>query len=216
MKEYWQRLRDEMVDNQLIPRGIHDELVLSAFHKIPRHCFVSKEIRGESAYSDHPLSIGKGQTISQPYMVALMTELLQLKGEEKVLEIGAGSGYQAAILAELANQVYTVERIVSLAERAEQTLSELGYNNVKVGIKDGTLGWEEFSPYDGIVVTAGAPSIPPVLIEQLSPEGRLVIPIGGTFSQTLTLVVKEQGKVVSSDICSCVFVPLIGKQGWKK
>ena len=216
MKEYWQRLRNEMVDNQLIPRGIHDELVLSAFRKIPRHCFVSKEVGRENAYSDHPLSIGKGQTISQPYMVALMTELLQLKGEEKVLEVGAGSGYQAAILAELAKEVYTVERIVSLAERAEQTLSELGYNNVKVGIKDGTLGWEEFSPYDGIVVTAGAPSIPPVLIEQLSPEGRLVIPIGGTFSQTLTLVVKEQGKVVSSDICSCVFVPLIGKQGWKK
>ena len=216
MKEYWQRLRDEMVDNQLIPRGVHDELVLSAFRKVPRHYFVSKEVKRENAYSDHPLSIGKGQTISQPYMVALMTELLQLKGEEKVLEIGAGSGYQAAILAELAKEVYTVERIVSLAERAEQTLSELGYNNVKVGIKDGTLGWEEFSPYDGIVVTAGAPSIPPVLIEQLSPEGRLVIPIGGTFSQMLTLVVKEQGKVVSSDICSCVFVPLIGKQGWKK
>ncbi len=216
MKECWQRLRNEMVDNQLVPRGIHDELVLSAFRKVPRHCFVSKEVRTENAYSDHPLSIGKGQTISQPYMVALMVELLQLKGEEKVLEVGTGSGYQAAILAELANQVYTVERIASLAERAEQVLPELGYNNVKVGIRDGTLGWEEFSPYDGIVVSAAAPSIPPVLIEQLSSKGRLVIPVGGTFSQMLTLVVKEQGKVVSSDICSCVFVPLIGKQGWKK
>ena len=216
MKECWQRLRNEMVDNQLVPRGIHDELVLSAFRRVPRHCFVSKVVRKENAYSDHPLSIGKGQTISQPYMVALMVELLQLKGDQKVLEVGTGSGYQAAILAELANQVYTVERIASLAERAEQNLSELGYSNVKVGIKDGTLGWEEFSPYDGIVVSAAAPSIPPVLIEQLSPQGRLVIPVGGTFSQTLTLVVKEQGKVVSSNICSCVFVPLIGKQGWKK
>ena len=216
MKERWQQLRDQMVDNQLIPRGIHDELVLSAFRKVPRHCFLSKEFRRESAYSDHPLPIGSGQTMSQPYMVALMTELLQLKGKEKVLEVGSGSGYQAAILAELAKEVYTAERIASLAERAKQTLSELGYSNVKVGVRDGTLGWKEFSPYDGIVVTAGAPSIPSALIEELSPGGRLVIPLGSAFSQMLTLVVKDQGKIVTSDICSCVFVPLIGREGWKK
>jgi len=216
MKERWQQLRDQMVDNQLIPRGIHDELVLSAFRKVPRHCFLSKEFRRESAYGDHPLPIGSGQTVSQPYMVALMTELLQLKGKERVLEVGSGSGYQAAILAELAKEVYTAERIASLAECAEQTLSELGYSNVRVGVRDGTLGWKEFSPYDGIVVTAGAPSIPSALIEELSPGGRLVIPIGSAFSQMLTLVVKDQGKIVTSDICSCVFVPLIGREGWKR
>ena len=144
MKECWQCLRDGMVDNQLVPRGIHDELVLSAFRKVPRHCFVSKESRRENAYSDHPLSIGKGQTISQPYMVALMAELLHLKGDQKVLEVGTGSGYQAAILAELANQVYTVERIVSLAERAEQVLPELGYNNI-------CLLYTSPSPRDGLL-----------------------------------------------------------------
>ena len=196
MKEYWQRLRNEMVDSQLIPRGIHDELVLSAFRKVPRHCFVSKEVRRENAYSDHPLSIGKGQTISQPYMVALMTELLQLKGEEKVLEIGAGSGYQAAILAELAKEVYTVERIRPLMVKARNTLAELGYTNILFKAFDGTLGWKEYEPYDAIMVTAGAPKVPEPLLDQLAEGGRLIIPVGNRFSQELIKVTNKKGEYI--------------------
>ncbi len=210
----YKRQCQEMVENQLISRVIQDELVLSAFRKVPRHRFVPKEFL-DSAYGDHPLPIGEGQTISQPYMVALMTEALQLKGQERVLEIGTGSGYQAAILAEIAREVYSVERFETLASRAKGVLEELGYGNVKVKVGDGTLGWEEFSPYDGIVVTAGAPHAPKPLVDQLKEGGRIVIPIGGSFSQMLTLVTKSRGKVSSQNICACVFVPLIGEEGWK-
>lgn len=205
--------RDLMVREQLIARGIKSDKVLDAFRKVPREKFVSEKF-APSAYSDHPLPIGEGQTISQPYMVALMTEYLDLTGKEKVLEIGAGSGYQAAILAELTKEVYSVERIPSLAEFAKKNLDNLGYSNVKIKIGDGTLGWEELSPFDRIIVTAGAPKIPQSLINQLDAKGKLVIPVSGDFGQVLTLIEKENNKLSTTKICGCVFVPLIGKEAW--
>ena len=208
-------LREEMVKTQIISRGIKDVRVIEAFLKVPRHKFIP-ERNIQEAYEDHPLPIGEGQTISQPYMVALMTECLKLKGEEKVLEIGTGSGYQTAILAELAREVYSIERIPSLAEKAKIVLEELGYKNVKIKIGDGTLGWEEYSPYEGIIVTAGSPEIPPPLISQLKENGRLVIPLGDSFSQVLTVVEKVEGKIKQEEICGCIFVPLVGKYGWYK
>lgn len=207
-------LRNRMVEEQLVTRGISDERVLNAFRKVPRHKFVPNE-NLINAYGDYPLPVGEGQTISQPYMVALMTQCLDLKGDEKVLEIGTGSGYQAAILAELVKEVYTIERIDILAQRAKTTLDALGYANIKIKVEDGTEGWDEFAPYDGIIVTAGAPSMPEPLLEQLAENGRMTIPIGGGFSQVLILVKKERGKVIQQEICGCVFVPLIGRYGWK-
>lgn len=206
-------LRNRMVDEQLIPRGIKDIRVLNAFRKVPRHRFLPKELIN-SAYADHPLPIGEGQTISQPYIVALMTEHLKILGEERILEIGTGSGYQVAILAELAKEVYSVERIANLAQNAIKILDELKITNVKIKVGDGTMGWEEFSPFEGIIVTAGAPDIPLPLIEQLKENGKMVVPIGGTFSQVLTLVEKIKAKIKTTDICGCVFVPLLGKYGW--
>lgn len=206
-------LREKMVNEQLIPRGIHDERVLRAFRSVQRHKFIPPEFAGE-AYQDHPLPIGEGQTISQPYMVALMTQNLALKGEEKVLEIGTGSGYQTAILACLAKEVYSVERVTLLAERTESLLNELGYNNIFIKVADGTLGWKERAPYNGIIVTAAAPKIPEAYIEQLATGGRLIIPVGSRFSQTLTLAEKNETGLSVSDICGCVFVPLIGEDGW--
>lgn len=208
-------LRNKMVDLQLIPRGIGDKRVLDAFRKVPRHKFVSKNLQ-KDAYNDHPLPIGFGQTISQPFMVALMTECLRLKGSEKVLEVGTGSGYQAAILAELAKEVFSIERIDELAKKAKENMDLLKINNVKVQVGDGTLGWEEFVPYNAIVVTAGSPDIPKALFEQLAEGGRIAIPVGGTFSQMLTLVTKEKNKMIKKELCGCVFVPLIGKNGWNK
>lgn len=208
-------LRKKMVEEQLIPRGIKDKKVLEAFQKVPRHNFVPKRYL-DSAYGDFPLSIGEGQTISQPYMVALMTECLGLSGEETILEIGAGSGYQAAILAELASRVYTVERVVSLAEGARTCLKNLNYKNIQIEIGDGTRGWPEFAPYEGIVVTAAAPDIPKPLIEQLRIKGKLVIPIGGSFNQMLTVITKHKDGIETKQICGCVFVPLLGKYGWKE
>lgn len=207
-------LRNRMVEEQLIPRGIYDERVLNAFRKIPRHNFVPNESL-ETAYGDFPLPVGEGQTISQPYMVALMTQCLDLKGTEKVLEIGTGSGYQTAILAELAYEVYSVERIASLAQRAKATLGVLGYANIKIKVGDGTEGWDEFAPYDGIIVTAGAPSVPGPLLEQLAEDGIMAIPIGDAFSQVLTVIKKAKGKITQEEICGCVFVPLIGKFAWR-
>lgn len=204
-----------MVEEQLMPRGISDKRVLEVFRKVPRHEFVPCEFT-RNAYEDRPLPIGEGQTISQPYMAALMTECLELKGAEKVLEIGAGSGYQAAILAELAKEVFSVERIESLAETAGNTLRKLGYNNVEIKVGDGTLGWREHAPYDGIMVTAGAPEVPRYLVDQLAEGGRLVIPVGSSFSQVLTVVRKKSGKAEAREVCGCVFVPLIGEAGWKK
>jgi protein-L-isoaspartate(D-aspartate) O-methyltransferase len=208
-------LRKKMVEEQLIPRGIKDKKVLEAFQKVPRHNFVPKRYL-DSAYGDFPLSIGEGQTISQPYMVALMSECLGLSGGETILEIGAGSGYQAAILAELASRVYTVERVVSLAEGARTCLKNLNYKNIQIEIGDGTRGWPEFAPYEGIVVTAAAPDIPKPLIEQLRIKGKLVIPTGGSFSQMLAVITKHKDRIETKQICGCVFVPLLGKYGWKE
>ncbi|MBI4377939.1 MAG: protein-L-isoaspartate(D-aspartate) O-methyltransferase [Nitrospinae bacterium] len=207
--------RRMMVEDQLIGRGIRDKRVLDAMGKVPRHLFVEEALRSR-AYGDYPLPIGEKQTISQPYMVALMTENLMLKGSEKILEIGTGSGYQAAILAELCEKVYTVERIKSLALKARKNIDSLGYMNVAIKIFDGTYGWKEHMPYDGIIVTAGAPHIPQLLVDQLVVGGRIVIPIGDEFSQTLVRVEKGKDGIKTTNICGCVFVKLIGDLGWKE
>lgn len=210
----YQILRKRMVQEQLIPRGIKDPRVLEVFSKLERHKFVPENLT-ESAYGDFPVSIGQGQTISQPYIVALMTECLNLSGQEKVLEIGTGSGYQAAILAELAKEVYTIERFEPLAQRAQNIFNELGYTNIKVRVADGTLGWPEAGPYDRIIITAASPRIPLPLTEQLKENGKMVLPLGETFSQVLTVVEKKQGRLDSIQVCGCVFVPLVGKYGYK-
>jgi protein-L-isoaspartate(D-aspartate) O-methyltransferase len=207
-------LRELMVKTQLLPRGITDERVLNAMKKVPRHLFVDESRRHE-AYDDTALSIGEGQTISQPYMVAVMTELLELKGNEKVLEIGTGSGYQAAVLSELAKEVYTVERVATLAQRTEERLHSLGYDNIHVRIGDGTLGWPADGPFDRIIITAGTPRIPEPLMEQLSDNGILVAPVGDRFSQQLLKIRKNKGGPLEEYHTPCVFVPLIGKYGWQ-
>jgi len=209
----YEEMRNRMVAEQLIGRGIADKRVLDAFRKVARHEFVAEKLR-TSAYSDYPLPIGSGQTISQPYMVALMTECLGLKGNEKILEIGTGSGYQLAILAELCKEVYSVERFEGLANASEEVLRRLGYNNFNIKAGDGTLGWEEFAPYDGIIVTAGAPGIPESLVAQVNDGGRIVIPIGSEFSQVLTVAEKKDKAVHATPVCGCMFVPLVGKEGW--
>jgi len=208
-------LRRRMVEEQLIPRGIEDPRVIDAFLKVERHRFIPEELRG-SAYADYPVPIGEGQTISQPYIVALMTECLDLSGDEEVLEIGTGSGYQAAILAELSSQVYSIERFPSLGERAESLLQNLGYINIKIKVGDGTLGWPEEAPFSRIIVTAAAPEVPLPLAEQLSEGGKMILPLGETFSQVLTLIEKKKGQLKAESICGCVFVPLIGKFGYKE
>ncbi|MCG2711346.1 MAG: protein-L-isoaspartate(D-aspartate) O-methyltransferase [Candidatus Omnitrophica bacterium] len=205
--------RKRMVDSQLVERGIKNERVLFVFLNIPRHEFVAPELRG-SAYDDRPLPIGSGQTISQPYMAALMTELLELTDKMKVLELGTGSGYQASILGALAREVYSVERIAGLAETAAGTLYRLGIKNVHIKIADGSIGLEEFQPYDAIMVTAGAPRVPQALLDQLKDGGRLVIPVGNRFSQELKCLRKKGGQIVETKSCGCVFVPLLGEQGW--
>ncbi len=196
-------------------RGISNERVLGSFFKIPRELFVSERLK-TSAYEDHPLPIGKGQTISQPYMVALMTQELGISDTDRVLEIGTGSGYQTAILAELAGKVYSVERVPRLAEEARDRLREFGYANIVIREGDGTLGWEEYAPYGGIIVTAASPSVPEPLFRQLNEGGRMVIPVGGRLSQDLKLVRKVKGEQLTSSICGCVFVPLLGEYGWKE
>lgn len=205
--------REQMVRSQLEARGIRDPRVLAAMRKVPRHLFVEEALIGQ-AYGDYPLPIGEQQTISQPYIVALMTEALELKGSEKVLEIGTGSGYQAAILAECAAQVYSVERLATLAERARRTLASLGYKNIKIKVGDGTLGWAEEAPFDGIIVTAAAPAIPQPLLNQLAANGRLVIPVGDRYSQTLMVVQKTPGGLKYDYRGGCRFVKLIGSYGW--
>ncbi|MFQ6066568.1 MAG: protein-L-isoaspartate(D-aspartate) O-methyltransferase [bacterium] len=211
----YKKLRQAMVKDQLIVRGISDERVLAAFYKVEREKFVPFELR-KDAYGDFPLSIGEGQTISQPYMVALMTQSLELKGGERVLEIGTGSGYQTAILAELSEEVYSVERIKSLAQKADSLLKKLGYSQVKIFVSDGTRGWKESSPYDRILVTAGAKQVPQPLVNQLKDEGIMVIPVGSIYSQELKVVRKKKGQVRSTTVERCVFVPLIGKYGWSE
>lgn len=204
-----------MVEEQLISRGIKDKHVLDAMGKVPRHFFL-EEALWERAYGDHALPIGEKQTISQPYMVALMTEALELKGNERVLEIGTGSGYQTAILAELAAKVYSIERIKVLAQRARKILDELNYLNIVIKVFDGTYGWPDEAPFDAIIVTAGAPAIPQIFIEQLKNAGRIVIPVGDRYSQVLKKAVKMQDGIVSADLTNCLFVPLIGTFAWKK
>jgi len=204
-----------MVKAQLVPRGIRDTRVLDVMRRVPRHLFVDSSIQPE-AYEDMALSIGEGQTISQPYMVARMTELMELKGDERVLEIGTGSGYQAAVLAELAKEIYTIERVASLGERAIERFRSLYYTNVHVKIGDGTLGWPEKSPFDRIVVTAASPKIPDPLIGQLSVGGILLAPVGSRYSQELLKVRKTDQGISEEYNTPCVFVPLIGEHGWKE
>ena len=206
--------RERMVQTQLIPRGIKDPRVLEAMGKVPRDRFVEEALVGE-VYNDHPLPIGHQQTISQPYIVALMTEALELTGEENTLEIGTGSGYQTAVLAELSKKVFTIERIRDLMVQARKILAELGYNNILFKAYDGTLGWQAYAPYDAIIVTAGAPEIPKPLIAQLRDGGRLVIPVGNRFSQDLIKVTKKKENLIEKNLGGCRFVDLIGIHGWK-
>jgi protein-L-isoaspartate(D-aspartate) O-methyltransferase len=206
--------RKKMVQEQLVARGIKDKRVLDAMMKVPRHLFVEEGL-WHQAYGDFPLPIGQGQTISQPYIVALMTEALQLTGDEKVLEIGTGSGYQGAILAELTNQVFSIERISSMASKARKILDELGYADILIQVSDGTVGWHEEAPFSGIIVTAGAPEIPSTLVQQLQVRGRLVIPVGDEYSQTLLKVVKQEKGYKKEDLGGVRFVKLIGDHGWK-
>lgn len=207
--------REDMVKNQIIHRGVHSPQVLQALRDIPRHMFVPYDYQ-HLAYHDGPLPIGDGQTISQPYIVALMTELLELDGNEKVLEIGTGSGYQAAILSQLADQVYTIERHANLARLAIKILNQLSLENIHVHIGDGSQGLKEFAPYDAILATAAAPKVPQALLEQLKDHGRLVIPIGDRGGQYLERWRRTGPKFHKENIIPVAFVPLIGEQGWKE
>lgn len=210
-------LRKALLDmiELLKQRGIRDEKVLNAMRKIPRHLFVDSKL-WEMAYGDHPLPIGEGQTISQPYIVALMTEALDLKKTDRVLEIGTGSGYQTAILAELAGLVYTVEKSEALSQQARRLLESTNLKNISFRIGDGTMGWEEHAPYDKIIATGAVPHVPESLMRQLKEPGRLVIPVGGRQIQTLLLIKKEGGKICQQELCSCSFLPLLGKEGWQE
>jgi len=203
-----------MVDTQLRQRGIRDERVLTAMARVPRHEFVADPYRAQ-AYDDNPLPIGEGQTISQPYIVALMLEMLHLSEEDIVLEIGTGSGYQTALLAQLSRHVYSIERHATLAAQAQAVLARLGYRNVTIEVGDGSKGFPAHAPFDGIIVSAAAPELPQALFEQLKEGGRLVIPVGPAEAQFLQLVTKEEGKPVLSEQIPCRFVPLIGEQGYR-
>jgi protein-L-isoaspartate(D-aspartate) O-methyltransferase len=210
----YKRLRDEMVQNQIEARGINDPRVLAAFRKIPRHLFVSEALM-DQAYGDFPLPIGEQQTISQPFIVAEMTQALQLHKDDRVLEIGTGSGYQAAILAEIVYRVYTIERIYPLYVKTRRLFDKLQYHNIVTKYSDGTTGWSDESPFDAIIVTAGAPDIPETLIKQLATGGRMVIPIGNQFSQDLMKVYKDNSGIHTSSLGGCRFVKLVGEHGWR-
>ncbi len=214
----YRKPRLRMVETQIKARGIKDERVLMAMETIPRHLFVDEGLM-EQAYSDGPLPIGEHQTISQPYIVALMTETLELKGRERVLEIGTGSGYQTAILAALADRVFSVERIASLATGARKILDKLNLYNVAIRVGDGSYGWKEEAPFDAIITTAAAPDIPQYLLEQLIPGGRMVVPAGGRDVQTLYKLTRSKEnpqEIIREDLGGCRFVSLIGESGWKK
>jgi protein-L-isoaspartate(D-aspartate) O-methyltransferase len=213
-EDYYREARQVMVETQIKRRGVLDPRVLAAMAKVPRHRFIPRHL-WEQAYSDYPLPIGEEQTISQPYIVALMTEALELSGPEKVLELGTGSGYQAAVLGELAAEVFSIERISSLARVAEQVLASLGYANVHVIVADGTLGWSAEAPFDAILVTAGSPQVPPPLLDQLAMGGRLVIPVGDRYTQTLTRVRRTPDGLKHEYLGGCRFVKLIGRHGWQ-
>ncbi len=206
--------RERMIEEQLIPRGIQDPRVLDAMRRVPRHLFVADAMQAQ-AYGDFPLPIGVGQTISQPYVVALMTQALHLRGTEKILEIGTGSGYQAAILSRLCLKVYTVERIDSLVSRARKVFDRLRYHNIVSRIDDGTAGWPSEAPFDGILVTAGGPHIPEPLLEQLADPGYLVMPVGPQdAAQALQVVEKREGLISMQALEQVRFVDLIGAHGW--
>ncbi|WP_054029331.1 protein-L-isoaspartate(D-aspartate) O-methyltransferase [Desulfatitalea tepidiphila] len=209
------RLRNDMVEKQIEARGITDPNVLAAMRKVPRHLFVSEALM-DQAYSDFPLPIGEQQTISQPYIVAEMTQALQLTKDDRVLEIGTGSGYQAAILAQIAFRVYTIERIHSLYVKARKLFDQLGYHNIVTRYSDGTSGWRDESPFDAIIVTAGAPEIPAVLVNQLAVGGRMVIPVGNQYSQDLVRLVRDERGIHQVNLGGCRFVKLIGEHGWRE
>lgn len=211
--EAFAKQRESMVEMQLRARGIHDQRVLAAMARVPRHEFVSPEY-WEQAYEDHPVPIGENQTVSQPFIVALMLQAVALEGPETVLEVGTGSAYEAALLAELARRVYTIERHASLARSAEAVLLRLGYSNVTVLVGDGSQGLPEYAPFDAIVVSAAAPRIPPSLFEQLREGGRMAIPVGPAYAQEFQLVRKQQGEMTIIRLEACRFVPLIGCQGY--
>ena len=211
--DLFQDLRNQMVDRLVVPYGIHDQQVLEAMRQTPRHVFL-RGLAQREAYADRALPIGHSQTISQPYMVARMTELAELSSADRVLEIGTGSGYQTAILARLAGQVYSLERIPDLAQDAAELLESLGFNNVTTKVFDGTSGWSEHRPFNAILVTAGAPSIPDILVDQLVLEGRLIIPVGDLRYQRLKRLIKKEHGNRIEDHGGCVFVKLIGQYGW--
>jgi protein-L-isoaspartate(D-aspartate) O-methyltransferase len=211
---FW-RARQQMVRYHLMAREIEDKNVLKAMEDIPREKFVPEALQ-ERAYDDMPLPISEGQTISQPYIVALMTQLLKLEGREKVLEIGTGSGYQTAILASLCARVFSIERSAQLSAQARKILEQLGFSNVLLRLGDGTVGWDEFAPYDRIIVTAGAPSVPKSLIRQLKMGGLLVIPVGDRWQQELQVLQRSESGYETGYAGGCVFVPLIGREGWQK
>lgn len=213
-KDSFERLRQNMLDTQLIPRGIRQKEVLYAMFTVPRHLFVEEGLYAQ-AYSDFPLPIGEKQTISQPYMVALMTESLGLTGREKVLEIGTGSGYQTAVLSMLADKVYSVERISTIAARARKILDSFMCSNVVIKVGDGTIGWRDESPFDAIIATAGSPQVPPAYIEQLKVGGRLVMPVGQEEMQELVRITKKGDSFTTEVLGGCRFVKLIGKHGWQ-
>jgi len=205
-----------MVHSQIEKRGIRDPKVLAAFLKVPRHLFIEESLR-RRAYEDYPLPIGEEQTISQPYTVAFMTDALKLKGEEKVLEIGSGSGYQTAILLEIVKRVYGIERLPNLALKARQNLERLGYSGFEIKVGDGTLGWPEEAPFDAIIVAAGSPKAPQPLMDNLAIHGRLVIPIGDRYTQTMTRIIRTgEIEYKQEDLGGFRFVGLIGEEGWEK
>jgi protein-L-isoaspartate(D-aspartate) O-methyltransferase len=217
LKAEWSRFareRERMVEEQVIVRGVTDPRVIEVMRRLPRHVFVDEALR-DRAYGDHPLPIGEGQTISQPFIVGHKSQLLRLGGREKVLEVGTGCGYQAAVLAELAGRVCTMERIPRLASRARETLEALGFRNVWVRAGNGTLGWPDQAPFDRILVAAGGPAVPPPLFEQLAEGGRMVIPVGEVANQTLQVVEKVQGTMRVTADAECVFVKLVGKYAWE-
>ncbi|MEN8190321.1 MAG: protein-L-isoaspartate(D-aspartate) O-methyltransferase [Thermodesulfobacteriota bacterium] len=213
MSDSFQTVREKMVREQLVARGISDPATLAAMSEVPRHLFVDQAQQGR-AYGDHPLPISSQQTISQPYIVAIMTQALALTGSERVLEVGTGSGYQAAILSRLCGQVYTVERINVLLTGARKTFDQLRYYNILSRLDDGTMGWPDQSPFDGIIVTAGGPEVPQPLIDQLAEGGRMVIPVGSQGAQDLLLVTKTEDNIETRTIERVRFVDLIGQHGW--
>ena len=202
-----------MVEEQLVERGVKNLSLLEAMSRVPRHLFAQDSLQ-HRAYGDTPLPIGENQTISQPYIVGAMTEALALKGEERVLEIGTGSGYQTAIIAELCRQVFTIERLNNLSRKAQNILESLNYMNIVFKMFDGTYGWPDQAPFDAILITASAPEIPDSLVKQLGDGGRLVAPIGGADKQKLVVLTKKGDSVSRRDLVNCKFVPLIGKYGW--